>query len=615
MKKILIIILSLVVVLNSCDFLDIVPDDTATLQDAFRNETTAEAFVYSCYSFIPVYNNCRTNFGWFMSNEIVCSKHWGLRWFSFLQMQQCQYSASTPVLDIWQSCYAGIKQCYLFLNNIESVVPVNISTSEFENNKKAWIGEVKFLIAYYHSILLQHYGPIVIADSEIPLDGTQEELFRPRLPYDECVAAIAKMFDDSMTDLPLTVSSLDLGRATKVVAQSLKARMYLYAASPLYNGNSEFYADFKNKEGEHLISQTANKEKWKTAMDEIKKAIQLAESANIRLYKNTSIPGLSTFDQAVLDARYTMVDPWNSELIWGYSGRKEIATDQNFMQVLVTPKGFCPRGVAPIGGIGPSLTAVEWFYSDKGIPCDQDPSFDWEGRFTIAPGDSTLKLHRNREPRFYAAIGYDRGPYEINGDTVTLNLRFGERNGVIQPDLNADHLYSGYALKKGVHPDNQATSTGQWAINAYPFPIIRLGELYLSYAEACAEYSNQLDADGLKYFNAIRTKAGLPSLAESFGSPSGKTLVDIIRRERMVEFIFEAQWLYDLKRWKIADDFFKADKDGMRGLTSAGATMETFNTPRVLPERPLIFSQKQYLYPIKQSYLDINTKLVQNPGW
>ena len=212
----------------------------------------------------------------------------------------------------------------------------------------------------------------------------------------------------------------------------------------------------------------------------------------------------------------------------------------------------------------------------------------------IMPNDSTIYLHRKREPRFYAFVGYDRGPYEINGDTVTLKLRFKEQNGVAAADLNADHLYGGYALKKGVSPSNQALSSGTFTVNAYPFPIIRLGELYLNYVEACA---------------------GLPTLAETFGNPTGDALIKIVRRERMNELIFEGHWLYDLKRWKEAESFFEKDANGMRGLTSAGATAEEFYQARVLPERPLIFTQKQYLYPIKQDYIDINPNLIQNPGW
>lgn len=616
MKKILFVLTIFASSLfNSCDYLDIVPDDTATMDDAFKNETTAENFVYACYSFMPQYNNCRTNFGWLMSNETVCSKHWGLQWFSFLQMQQAEYSASTPVLDIWQQCYSGIRQCYIFLNNIDKVTPMIISEAEYAQKKKVWVAETKFLIAYFHSVLLQHYGPIVIVDEEIPLDGQGEKFFRSRSTYDECVTAIAAMFDDAMIDLPTTLQKNDYGRATKIIAQALKARMYMFAASPLYNGNSEFYADFKDKKtGKQLISTAYDKNKWKIAMDEAQKAITMAEQNGAGLYKYNSPVPLSDFDQAVANQRYTMIDPWNKELIWGYSSSKE-STNQNYFQVLVMPKGFCPRGQAPIGGIGPSLTAVEFFYSKNGLPCDQDPAYDWDNRMTIKPGDSTIYLHRDREPRFYAFVGYDRGPYEINGDTITLHLHFGEQNGVVQADLNADHLYSGYALKKGVRTDNQALSSGTLTINTYPFPIIRLGELYMNYVEACAEYNGSLDATALSYFNAIRSKAGLPDMATSFGNPTGDKLIEIVRRERMNEFIFEAQWLYDLKRWKKADEFFKPDANGMRGLTSAGKTAEEFYKARVLPERPIIFSRKQYLYPIKQSYIDINPNLTQNPGW
>lgn len=616
MKKILFIFTFFAACLfHSCDFLDIVPDDAATLNDAFKNETTAENFIYSCYSFIPQYNNCRTNFSWLMSNETVCSKHWGLQWFSFLQMQQLQYSSSNPVLDIWQKCYQGIKQCYLFKGNIDKVKPMIISQSEFEKKKKIWLAETNFLIAYFHSVLLQNYGPVVILDTDIPLDGEGDTFFRPRKSYDECVSLISGMFDQAIADLPMSVSSSDYGRATKVVAQSLKARMYLFAASPLFNGNSQFYADFKDENGTPFINQTHDRNKWKVVMEETKKAISMAEQAGNKLYNYASSKPLNKFDQAVANARFTMIDPWNSELIWGYSGKKEIGSDQNFIQVLVTPKGFCPRGQAPIGGIGPTLEAVEFFYSKNGLPCNEDPNYNWENRMKIMPGDSTIYLHRDREPRFYAHIGYDRGPYEINGDTVTLNLRFKEQNGVHAVDLNADHLYGGYVLKKGVSPSNQALSSGTFSVNAYPYPIIRLGELYLNYVEACAEYTGSLDTDAVKYFNAIREKAGLPTFVESFGNPDEKSLVKIIRRERMTELIFEGHWLYDLKRWKEAESFFKKDANGMRGLTSAGATAEEFYKPRVLPERSLIFTQKQYLYPIKQSYIDINPNLIQNPGW
>jgi hypothetical protein len=136
MKKIIFYIM-IVFIASSCNkYLEVVPVDVPKLDDAFKNENTAEGYLYSCYSYIPVVNDARTNFSWLMSNETVGSYHWGVQYFSFLRVQQGMYSASEPVLDIWQQCYKGIRQCHTFLKNIESVKPLTISEAEFATKKK-----------------------------------------------------------------------------------------------------------------------------------------------------------------------------------------------------------------------------------------------------------------------------------------------------------------------------------------------------------------------------------------------------------------------------------------------------------------------------------------------
>lgn len=104
--------------LHSCDYLDIVPDDTPILADAFKNEQTAENFVFACYSFIPNYLNFRQNFSWCTTPETVGSAHWTTTWFTFMRMQQGLYNSADPIIDVWQSSYNGIRQCYTFLDNI-----------------------------------------------------------------------------------------------------------------------------------------------------------------------------------------------------------------------------------------------------------------------------------------------------------------------------------------------------------------------------------------------------------------------------------------------------------------------------------------------------------------
>ncbi|MEN5086769.1 RagB/SusD family nutrient uptake outer membrane protein [Sphingobacterium faecium] len=610
MKKILISAL-LAFSMIRCSYLDVVPDNSNKIADDFKNENTANNFVFSCYNFIPNYNNFRQNFNWAMSNELVGANHWTAEWFDFLKIQQGLMNRSTPVLDIWKNCYQGIRQCYIFLDNIENVKPLTISPEEYASKKKSWIGEVRFLIAYYHFVLMQNYGPVVISDHLVPYNATGEEMFQYRASFDECVTKVAAMFDQAIADLPLTVDASNYGRATKVVAQSLKSKMYLIAASPLFNGNAEFYADFKNNNGTQLISQTFDKEKWKVAMTETKKAIEMAESSGNKLYTYNKTSISDPFQQAVMNCRWGMVDPWNSELIWGYSGNRETAGSGGSFQTHVIPIGW--RTSTPYGALGPTLTTVEMFYSKNGIPADKDPNYNWANRFNIATGDETIELHRNREPRFYAYIGFDRGDYEISGTTKKLLLRANELNGM--KSFTTDHLFSGYAVKKGVHPNSKVDAT-QFNITTYPYPIIRLGELYLNYAEASAVYNGTLDADGLSYMNAIRTRAGIKGLYEAYGKAlSGEELLQAVRRERMIELMFEGHWLADLKRWKIAESFFAKDRQGMRGLYDRGKTAADFYRETVLIGKPYIFDRKNYLFPINQTYVDVNHNLTQNPGW
>lgn len=214
MKK-LILAISTIFCLSGCNYLDIVPDDTPLLEDAFKNEQTAEGFMYSCYAQIPDYTNFRSNIAWLTTPEVVYSYHWIDAWFASIGLQQGKYSASNPVVDVWRPSYRGIRQCYTFLDNMEGVPGVNISPEDLVQRKKEWKAQCNFLIAYYHYILLQHYGPIVIVDRLIDMNETGDEYYRPRKTYDECVEAIAEMFDTAIADLPVSVGTDDYGRLPK----------------------------------------------------------------------------------------------------------------------------------------------------------------------------------------------------------------------------------------------------------------------------------------------------------------------------------------------------------------------------------------------------------------
>lgn len=402
-----------------------------------------------------------------------------------------------------------------------------------------------------------------------------------------------------------------------------------------YNGDAD-YAKIKNKDGSNIFPQSVDKNKWKVAMNAAKIAIDDAHAAGLKLYEwsgadpVTDEPVVDNFRQAYLNTRYMIVDnkAWSTEFIVPFT-RKEGADG---FQRHGVPHGLADRANNlgnPVGALSPTLTAVKIFYTANGVGPEVDPSFDWDNRMSIPANEETCILHLNREPRFYAAIGYDRGMYEFNGygTEYKLKLKCGngaenssltgggdnpEPNGTIGPNRRGnDHLYSGYANKKLVRPDGQANASG-WAYQDYMWPLLRLSDLYLMYIEACAEYNGSLDADAKKYLTAIHKRAGVP---DTYHNATGSQLRTHIQRERMIELIFEGHWANDLRRWKIAEEWYKNDRDGMWGLNDMGQTEADFYKEVQCANQYFRFDNKYYFMPIKLNYLNINGNLVQNLGY
>ncbi len=620
MKKIIIII-STILALASCDYLDIVPTDAPTLDDAYKDEHVAARTLYACYTYIPEFNHARNNPFRLTTPETVGGYHWGEDYFTNIGVQRGMISSTSGrTLNQWEDAYRGIRNCYTFLDYLDNDKIPNTKTkpSDFEKLKKDWRGQLYYLIGYYHFLLMQLYGPVPIIDELYDISSTGEASYRARLPYDDCVDAVVGFFDKAYEYLPDVLLQADYGRPTKSAALAMKSKLLLYAASPLFNGNNRLYANFKDHSGQHLISQTYDKEKWKKALDAAEAAIIRAEGEGKRtLYYGKKDADITDFANAVNTARLVITDPWGEELIWGYTGKPEPQSGYG-LQHLCIPRGFGSK--QQIGSQGVSLYAVEMFLTKNGLPMDKDPEYDYNNRMSIKSGDETIYLHRDREPRFEAWIGFDRGYYPVNGLTQ-LRLRAGESAGapvsggsVLQ---NQDHFYSGYALAKGINPGAKVSST-QFSIIKYPMPIARLAEMYFNYVEAYVEYYGKLDGKALTYINAIRQRAGLPNFEDSYskiGIPTGEDLINTVRQERTIEFLFEGHMYTDYRRWMIASKEWKDFRTGMWGLNSAGQTAETFYRKTRLLKQYYIFSSKYYLAPIVQGILNKNRALVQNPGW
>src|SRR5690606_36456713 len=184
-----------------------------------------------------------------------------------------------------------------------------------------WIGEVEFLKAYYHYYLLRMYGPIPIVAENVPESSTPEVLYYARKPVDECVDFISGLLDAAAEKLPPRIvdDNNELGRITKPIALAVKAKLWLLAASPLFNGNND-YTNFTDHDGVALFNPTVDPAKWEKARDAIKEAIDAAEENGARLYTYTNdVLNLSDDIKTQLNIRNAVTHRWSDEHVWALS--------------------------------------------------------------------------------------------------------------------------------------------------------------------------------------------------------------------------------------------------------------------------------------------------------
>lgn len=608
-------VLAMALMVSSCNYLDVVPDDKPTLEDAFKNENEAQKALYGLYNGITDLFFFESSPVFVGTNELITSKPGATQWYAYKSIIYEEYNINNPWFNYWSNkasrftfdLYAQIRKCYEFKNRLKLVHNLT------EDNRKRWTGEADYLIAYYHQMLLQFYGPIILVEEEIPVNLPEDQLLVMRAPYDKCVDFVCNKLDEAAANLPASVEQNELGRVTSIVAKALKARVLLTAASPLFNGNSEFYSDFKNPNGEQLITLQYDAQKWAKALNAAKDAIQLAESNQLKLYYETKTTSTNPAEQAALNYTYACVEKFNSEVIWGLTHTGGVTNNQRYMIPKVTNSG----NARPLGNIAPTMTLVGEYYTKNGLPLDVDPATKGKDLWVYSATDNTALVNLEREPRFYASIGYDGGKYAFGNTSITINALAGAQQGY-QSGVEY-YSSSGYFSKKWVHPKTSYTaSTNQFNAVRYAFPEIRLAELYLAYAEADFELDGQLSSEGIEYLNRIRTRSGIPTVQDSWGLvggvPTGDKMRDLIRRERTIEFAMENKRYFDLRRWKVAHIELNKTEYAWNVY---GTTKNAFYQRVVMDEsgKRGFTSPRNYLMPIHIQDINTNTSLVQNPGW
>lgn len=636
------LIIFLLVVTHSCDsFLDVVPDNVATLDHAFLDRTSAEKYLATCYTYFPELGTpsgdpaiLGSDEWWAIEDDYYNStsgNYYGLK------LKKKEQNANSPMLNFWdglnngKAMYRAIRDCNVFLENIFSV-----GGDLSEEEAKRWAAEVKVLKAYYHYYLLRMYGPIPLQKESLPVSTGIDDVRIYRDPFDDCVDYLVQLLDEATPDLPLQIvnTSSELGRITQPIALALKAELLVTAASPLFNGNSDFENMVDNR-GIYLFKSEYDQTKWQRAAVACKNAIDTCLLAGHALYEFTKYTNISDSTKRLMSLRHVVTDQWNKEIIWT-EAKLTMASYQRSTTPLFFSEQFTWMPTDPF--MCPTLRMAELFYSNNGVPIDEDNQFNYTERFNTssAPADhkyfiqsgyQTANLNINRETRFYANLAFDGAIWFGNGrykdvgkglaseQSWVFKTKKGEPQG---KNSNLRYSLTGYWVRRTSHFESVSTSSSSNVIVRSTFPVIRLADLYLLYAEALNESLDAPTAEVYQYIDLVRERAGLNGVLESWqnhskypSKPSNKEgMREIIQQERMIELAFEGKRFWDIRRWKTAYTWLNQP---IKGLNSDGTTAQEFNTVRTLysPE----FATKDYLAPIREYNLRVNTNLLQNPYW
>jgi len=636
-KYLLVITLAMVGV--SCKkYLDVVPDNVGTIDYAFRNRNEAENYLFGCYNALQNFADVKTNVGFVTSGEVLfpndLQDNNSVNPIGFNLIRGTQ-SAQNPALNYWdgqnsgQALFVAIRKCNTMLENINK--PIDLSPSE----KERWIAETKFLKAYYNYYLFRMYGPIPIIDVNLPITATTEETKVKRAPADSVVNYIVRLLDQAIPGLPPIIQNQteELGRITKTIALCVKAEVLTTAASPLFNGNPDL-ASLKNKDGQALFNAAYDATKWNRAATACLDAIKAAEANGYRLHVpsdlTANIPATLTDSlKKVLNLQTTITDKWetNPELIWALNGHFGFGNQEYFMPRLTA--GAAGNLIAQ-GTIAAPISQQELFYTNNGVPINEDKTWDYANRydkqigndanrFYIHNGYETVKAHFNREPRFYADLAFDGGVWYGNGvlgdGENALYVAGKGPSSFAGPKDNIRINVTGYWPKKLVNYLTVYDKTMTW--EDFHLPVIRLAGMYLLYAEILNEQGKS-SGEVIPYIDKVRIRAGLPGVVEAWTNYS-KTptkftnkdgLRQIIHQERRIELAFEAQAGWDLRRWKELQNVMTRP---LQGWSVFEESFVNYYRPRTILTP--VFNNRNYMWPIRADNLIINNNLVQNPNW
>lgn len=616
--------------LTSCnDVLDMAPDGKIDFIDVFEDPIKVEAFLNSCYNNIP--GKGVTYFFWSRGPVAWSDEAWDTDAESEPTLTSGRlyngnaFAGNHPIEtpssveagngNYWDRYWTAIRNCNVFISEIDEA---NVKS---EKDKRRMKAEAHVLRAYFYHELLKWYGgvlPILKEPAEFDADFSQLEKASfyevTKFIEEDCNYAI------ETEELPWRITSGESYRVTKALAEAIKSKIMLFAASPLFN------------DGENH---------WEEAYQINKTSLKNLRANGYELYSELRYPQIYQSDVSFFGTdnnKYAAL--YNEYFTQGMS----FGTSQVDLETIYQSREG-QGNIWNIDGVGaqdgyksgtcPTQEMVDAYETSDGktILNLKNPYKDEKHLEPNYNSDNTLydpqNPYENRDPRFYASIYYNGSkrkalwnfeespsspenyPGGIGNRTRIIATYVGEpQTGLHSTRRSATR--TGYYQRKFLHPN----SGNDNPVAGANWKLFRLGEVILNFAEAAAEAGYLTEA--IEAVNEIRARVNMPAISSEL---SQEDLILRIRHERRVELAFEENRYFDVRRW--------TDPNGNLSHTDKWVTAAeiirdedgtfTYGRRTVRSSARNNYTNKFLLLPIPLSEANrlegITGSKWQNPGW
>jgi starch-binding outer membrane protein, SusD/RagB family len=626
----------------SCeDYLDKEADAIVAEGEAFKNFRNFQGYIEEIYNCIPDkekhYWTTSWNWGddevfnlegnWHMTNQVDLGNFWAWQAGRLSQPgawldKPSTNPTSTNKFDhaLWPHAWYSIRKVNLGLANLDKLV----SATQEEKNLIA--GQLYFFRAWWHFEMMEYFGGLPYIDQVLPADKPP---MLPRLTYQECADRAGADFAEAAALLPIDWDKTVAGgatpsknqlRANKIMALGYLGKNYLWAASPLMKngaslggGNTYNYDEVYSKKAAEAFGQLL------ALVENGQTQYSLVQFNYKNIYNHEKAEGATS---RYSDIFYTTGQGWlmpgSTEAI--FRGPSTDSNGSNWN----TSKTFGPKvqGIVEHDNIihQPTANYVKFYGMANGLPLNDPASgFDPEHPF------------KDRDPRFYHDIVFDGFKYvnaSMPADMEYLRYAGLHTNGTMRGAANASR--TGYFIQKLVpHTANKYDGAYNWGGNLHVYlPYMRLADIYLMYAEACAAFggatgkATNFSKTAEDAINTIRDRVGAGHVNASYTGNREK-FIDEVRRERAVELSFEGFRFNDLQRWlllteppynvKTSQEFDRLENvDFFKENDPSEARVANFREVTILTRE---FGTRHYWFPLKVADVSMYPEFAQNPGW